>query len=99
MPLVCGQSASCSISYTRFTEKWSVCLARESCRGDEGLSIDGAPLPSIDAKVKLDFQAPSEAGEKLYTLYFMSDSYLGYDQEYSLSVDVEESGTEDHMEE
>ncbi|XP_018470327.2 DExH-box ATP-dependent RNA helicase DExH12 [Raphanus sativus] len=43
------------------------------------------------AKVKLDFQVPSEAGEKLYTLYFMCDSYLGCDQEYSFSVDVKES--------
>ncbi|WZZ04345.1 hypothetical protein YC2023_090266 [Brassica napus] len=28
---------------------WSVCLARGSCRGDEGLSINGAPFPSVDA--------------------------------------------------
>ncbi|XP_018491321.2 DExH-box ATP-dependent RNA helicase DExH12 [Raphanus sativus] len=51
------------------------------------------------AKVKLDFQVPSEAGEKSYTLYFMCDSYLGCDQEYSFSVDVKESSAEDHMEE
>ncbi|KAL0699137.1 hypothetical protein Bca4012_055259 [Brassica carinata] len=43
------------------------------------------------AKVKLDFQVPSEAGEKPYTLYLMCDSYLGCDQEYSFSVDVKES--------
>ncbi|WZZ46843.1 hypothetical protein YC2023_043102 [Brassica napus] len=43
------------------------------------------------AKVKLDFQVPSEAGEKPYTLYFMCDSYMGCDQEYSFSVDVKES--------
>ncbi|KAL0656836.1 hypothetical protein Bca4012_077420 [Brassica carinata] len=51
------------------------------------------------AKVKLDFQVPSEAGEKSYTLYFMCDSYLGCDQEYAFSVDVKESGAEDQMEE
>ncbi|XP_009127091.2 DExH-box ATP-dependent RNA helicase DExH12 [Brassica rapa] len=51
------------------------------------------------AKVKLDFQVPSEAGEKSYTLYFMCDSYLGCDQEYAFSVDVKESGAENHMEE
>ncbi|KAF2584615.1 hypothetical protein F2Q70_00035288 [Brassica cretica] len=39
MPPVLGQSASCSRRYARFTEEWSVCLARGSCRGDEGLSI------------------------------------------------------------
>lgn len=49
--------------------------------------------------VKLDFAVPSEPGEKSYTLYFMSDSYLGCDQEYSFSVDVKESSAGDHMEE
>ncbi|KAL1219764.1 DExH-box ATP-dependent RNA helicase DExH12 [Cardamine amara subsp. amara] len=49
--------------------------------------------------VKLDFTVPSEPGEKSYTLYFMSDSYLGCDQEYSFSVDVKESSAGDHMEE
>ncbi|CAL9215599.1 unnamed protein product [Arabidopsis halleri] len=51
------------------------------------------------AKVKLDFTVPNEPGEKSYTLYFMCDSYLGCDQEYSLSVDVKESVAGDHMEE
>ncbi|KAG2280567.1 hypothetical protein Bca52824_051787 [Brassica carinata] len=51
------------------------------------------------AKVKLDFQVPSEAGEKSYALYFMCDSYLGCDQEYAFSVDVKESGAENPMEE
>ena len=49
MPPVWGQSASLSISYVRFTEEWSVCLARGSCRGDEGLSIDNTALVSIDS--------------------------------------------------
>ncbi|KAF2555721.1 hypothetical protein F2Q68_00015711 [Brassica cretica] len=39
-----GKSASCNRSYARFTEEWSVCLARGSCRGDEGLSIDETAL-------------------------------------------------------
>ncbi|KAF3604125.1 hypothetical protein F2Q69_00035457 [Brassica cretica] len=34
--------------YAHFIEEWSVCLARGNCRGNEGLSIDGEPLPSID---------------------------------------------------
>ncbi|CAA7057085.1 unnamed protein product [Microthlaspi erraticum] len=46
------------------------------------------------AKVKLAFAVPTEPGEKSYTLYFMSDSYFGCDQEYTFSVDVK-----DHMEE
>lgn len=39
------------------------------------------------AKVKLDFVAPSP-GHHSYTLYFMSDAYLGCDQEYKFSIDV-----------
>ncbi|XP_024003677.1 DExH-box ATP-dependent RNA helicase DExH13 isoform X2 [Eutrema salsugineum] len=51
------------------------------------------------AKVKLAFAGPTEPGEKSYTLYFMSDSYLGCDQEYTFSVDVKDSCAADHMEE
>ncbi|KAI3844843.1 hypothetical protein MKX03_004564 [Papaver bracteatum] len=40
------------------------------------------------SKVKLEFAAPAETGRKSYTLYFMCDSYLGCDQEYSFTVDV-----------
>ncbi|KAG5559687.1 hypothetical protein RHGRI_009265 [Rhododendron griersonianum] len=47
------------------------------------------------AKVKLDFAAPGEAGKKTYTLYFMCDSYMGCDQEYSFAVDVKEAAHED----
>ncbi|CAK9183443.1 unnamed protein product [Ilex paraguariensis] len=43
------------------------------------------------ARVKLDFTAPAEAGKKTYTLYFMCDSYMGCDQEYSFSIDVKEA--------
>ncbi|XP_045467898.1 putative U5 small nuclear ribonucleoprotein 200 kDa helicase [Harmonia axyridis] len=48
------------------------------------------------AKVKLDFVAPSP-GSHNYTLYFMSDAYLGCDQEYKFSIDVgdfESSGSD-----
>ncbi|RZF42849.1 hypothetical protein LSTR_LSTR003673 [Laodelphax striatellus] len=41
------------------------------------------------AKVKLDFVAPSP-GHHFYTLYFMSDAYLGCDQEYEFKIDVGE---------
>ncbi|GAB6023297.1 hypothetical protein CHUAL_008104 [Chamberlinius hualienensis] len=39
------------------------------------------------AQVKLDFVAPAP-GRYSYTLYFMSDSYMGCDQEYEISIDV-----------
>ncbi|KAK1332769.1 hypothetical protein QTO34_006299 [Cnephaeus nilssonii] len=45
------------------------------------------------AKVKLDFVAPA-TGAHNYTLYFMSDAYMGCDQEYKFSVDVKEAETD-----
>uniref|UniRef100_S4RJ64 SEC63 domain-containing protein n=1 Tax=Petromyzon marinus TaxID=7757 RepID=S4RJ64_PETMA len=42
------------------------------------------------AKVKLDFVAPAP-GTHHYTLYFMSDAYMGCDQEYRFSVEVQEA--------
>lgn len=41
------------------------------------------------AKVKLDFIAPS-AGAHTYNLYYMSDCYMGCDQEYPLKISVQE---------
>ncbi|KAI5746607.1 hypothetical protein M8J77_005420 [Diaphorina citri] len=41
------------------------------------------------AKIKLDFVAPNP-GHHSYALYFMSDAYLGCDQEYKFSIDVSE---------
>ena len=38
------------------------------------------------AKVKLEFQAPSAAGQYEYTLYFMCDSYMGCDQVRGMGV-------------
>ncbi|MGH0145365.1 UNVERIFIED_CONTAM: hypothetical protein FKN15_032147 [Acipenser sinensis] len=45
------------------------------------------------AQVKLDFVAPA-LGVHNYTLYFMSDAYMGCDQEYKFSVDVKEADSE-----
>jgi len=42
------------------------------------------------AKVKLDFVAPKPSGDYDYTLYFMSDAYLGCDQEYKFKIRVDE---------
>ncbi|KAL7083867.1 hypothetical protein ACP275_14G188400 [Erythranthe tilingii] len=43
------------------------------------------------SRVKLEFAAPAEPGERTYQLYFMSDSYLGYDLEEVFTVDVKEA--------
>ena len=48
----------------------------------------------LKAKVKLEFMAP-EAGEYAYTLYLMSDSYLGADQEYEMPLKVAEAEDDD----
>ncbi|KAF3486819.1 hypothetical protein F2Q69_00053928 [Brassica cretica] len=53
MPPVLGQSASCNTGYARFTEEWSACLAKGSCRGDEGLSIDNTALVSVDSDTRI----------------------------------------------
>ncbi|XP_006806007.1 U5 small nuclear ribonucleoprotein 200 kDa helicase [Neolamprologus brichardi] len=45
------------------------------------------------AKVKLDFVAPA-MGIHNYTLYFMSDAYMGCDQEYKFSIDVKEADSD-----
>uniref|UniRef100_A0A670Z821 U5 small nuclear ribonucleoprotein 200 kDa helicase n=1 Tax=Pseudonaja textilis TaxID=8673 RepID=A0A670Z821_PSETE len=45
---------------------------------------------TLQQKVKLDFVAPT-TGTHNYTLYFMSDAYMGCDQEYKFSVDVKEA--------
>lgn len=50
------------------------------------------------AKIKLDFVAPGP-GYHSYTLYFMSDAYLGCDQEYKFNIEVNEydaSGESDY---
>lgn len=44
-------------------------------------------------QVKLDFVAPV-VGVHNYTLYFMSDAYMGCDQEYKFSTDVKEADSE-----
>jgi len=40
------------------------------------------------AEVKLDFVAPPTTGPHSYKLYFMSDAYLGCDQEYEIDIKV-----------
>ncbi|CAB4065806.1 SNRNP200 [Lepeophtheirus salmonis] len=49
------------------------------------------------AKFKLDFVAPRQ-GKYHYTLYFMSDSYLGCDQEYKVSLEIGEEAYDSDME-
>ncbi|XP_076912670.1 DExH-box ATP-dependent RNA helicase DExH12-like [Bidens hawaiensis] len=60
-------------------------------KSNQLLAIKRASLQR-KAKVKLDnITAPSEPGKKNLTLYFMCDSYMGCDQEYSFTIDVKPS--------
>ncbi|RVE52029.1 hypothetical protein evm_003307 [Chilo suppressalis] len=46
-----------------------------------------------NAKVRLDFVCGA-GGRHTYTLYFMSDAYLGADQEYKFSVEVADAASD-----
>ena len=50
------------------------------------------------SKMKLEFVAP-EPGDYEYTLFFMSDSYLGCDQEYEFSLKIGEAREDESSEE
>ncbi|XP_074274813.1 DExH-box ATP-dependent RNA helicase DExH12-like [Silene latifolia] len=50
------------------------------------------------ANTKLSFRAPKELGKKNLTLYFMCDSYMGCDQEYNFSIDIQEPVAGDDVE-
>ena len=39
-------------------------------------------------EISLTFYAPEQTGRKIYTLYLMSDTYQGLDQQYDLYLDV-----------
>ena len=45
------------------------------------------------AKLRLDFNAPSASNTYSYTLYLMSDAYMGCDQEYKLQIAVKSGGS------
>lgn len=45
------------------------------------------------AKVRLDFIS-GQAGTQTYTVYFMSDAYLGADQEYKFNVEVGDAASD-----
>ena len=39
-------------------------------------------------KVPLSFYTPEEPGRRVYTVYVMSDAYLGMDQQYDVPLEV-----------
>ena len=75
---------------TKREEGWWVVIGDH--RSNTLLSIKRLTLQQ-KAKFRLDFVAPRE-GSYSYTLYFMSDSYLGCDQEYKFKVEVGAPGSD-----
>lgn len=59
------------------------------------VSIKRLTLLQLKASVKLDFIAPAHSGSHTYTLYFMSDAYMGCDQEYKFTIDVKRGKPKD----
>jgi pre-mRNA-splicing helicase BRR2 len=47
------------------------------------------------AKVKLEFAAPAGAGKQDFALYLMCDSYMGCDQQFDFSLNIEAADEED----
>lgn len=47
---------------------------------------------SQSMKVRLDLSAPNHSGRHEFTLFFMSDAYMGCDQEYKFQIEVREGG-------
>ena len=43
------------------------------------------------SKIRLDFATPDKAGHYEYTLYLVSDCYMGCDQEYKFTIDVKQA--------
>ena len=66
-------------------------LAPVGC--ESGQLSERALSSAFSLQVNLDFVAPA-TGAHNYTLYFMSDAYMGCDQEYKFSVDVKEAETD-----
>uniref|UniRef100_A0A669F6W3 U5 small nuclear ribonucleoprotein 200 kDa helicase n=1 Tax=Oreochromis niloticus TaxID=8128 RepID=A0A669F6W3_ORENI len=63
--------------------------SQELCFNHQRPHLVYVPSP----QVKLDFVAPA-MGIHNYTLYFMSDAYMGCDQEYKFGIDVKEADSD-----
>ena len=72
---------------TKRKEEWWVIIGDP--KSNSLLYIKGLTLQQ-KAKFKLDFVAP-RPGQYSYSLYFMSDSYMGCDQEYKFNLDIGEA--------
>ena len=73
-----------------------VALKRVGCACVLSLRVKSVSIVSLfsfsffrgSKTVQLSFFTPEREGRVIYTLYVMSDSYLGLDQQYDVSLDV-----------
>jgi len=75
-------------------ESWWLIVGSGSGANAQLLAIKRITLASSSkpvVNVKLDVELPQEAGKLACTLYFMSDSYQGCDQEYKLDLNVKKA--------
>ena len=70
---------------TKREENWWVVIGDN--KANTLLSIKRLTL-NQKAKLKLDFTAPTNPSQYGYTLYLMSDAYMGCDQEYKFNINV-----------
>lgn len=86
-----GRNAVPKVSCPRYptvkTEGWWLVVG--SPGKNELIGIKRVATKKKLTNIQLDFLAPEE-GKHKYMLYFMSDSYIGCDQEYEFSINVHE---------
>eukprot|EP00455_Lapot_gusevi_P038061 TRINITY_DN4267_c0_g1_i7.p1 TRINITY_DN4267_c0_g1~~TRINITY_DN4267_c0_g1_i7.p1 ORF type:complete len:582 (-),score=192.11 TRINITY_DN4267_c0_g1_i7:80-1714(-) len=81
-------------AYTPFFPKpkdegWWLVAARADTQ--ELVALKRVTMLRGRSKIELEFPAPNSAGSFVYELYLMSDSYLGLDQLYDFSIQVNQS--------
>ncbi|PZC70713.1 hypothetical protein B5X24_HaOG215019 [Helicoverpa armigera] len=86
----CNRYPNVELTYEKREEGWWVVIGDP--KSNTLLSIKRVSL-ARSAKVRLDFVCGS-SGRHTYTLYFMSDAYLGADQEYKFTADVAEAASD-----
>jgi activating signal cointegrator complex subunit 3 len=67
-------------------EGWFLTLG--SIEKQELLAMKRVTLPRVKCSQQLSFTTPARFGRMMLTLYFMSDSYLGLDQQYNVHLNV-----------
>jgi len=78
------------------TEGWWLIIGNPKV--NELISVKRVAMKRKKMTVNLDFAAPNTTGEHKLMLYFMSDSYLGCDQEYEIPLKLGEAASKEESE-